>query len=97
MTRTTPELAPPLQTFAPHQREGIWPLRMIWRATGPIHGGSSVESGFAEDPPCMGLGFEPGILRAQGRCLATRPPRPPFVQLMNIPLSPSYNFNPLTV
>ncbi|GBN54478.1 hypothetical protein AVEN_209908-1 [Araneus ventricosus] len=25
MTRTTPELAPPLQTSAPHQREDVWP------------------------------------------------------------------------
>ncbi|GBL77912.1 hypothetical protein AVEN_143246-1 [Araneus ventricosus] len=24
MTRTTPELAPPLQTFAPHHREELW-------------------------------------------------------------------------
>ncbi|GBO34821.1 hypothetical protein AVEN_205819-1 [Araneus ventricosus] len=24
MTRTTPELAPPLQTSAPHQREDVW-------------------------------------------------------------------------
>ncbi|GBM07613.1 hypothetical protein AVEN_230046-1 [Araneus ventricosus] len=38
---------------------------MIWRATGPIHGGSSVESG-----------FEPGTLRSQGRGPTTRPPRP---------------------
>ncbi|GBL91622.1 hypothetical protein AVEN_21696-1, partial [Araneus ventricosus] len=46
MTRTTPELAPPLQTSAPHQREDVWPLRVIWSAADPIHGGSSVESGF---------------------------------------------------
>ncbi|GBN59545.1 hypothetical protein AVEN_209380-1 [Araneus ventricosus] len=39
---------------------------MIWRATGPIHGGSSVESG-----------FEPATLRSRGRDLTTRPPRPP--------------------
>ncbi|GBN48200.1 hypothetical protein AVEN_156177-1 [Araneus ventricosus] len=65
MTRTTPELAPPLQASTPHQREGVWPLRMIWRAAGPIHGGSSGESG-----------FEPGTLRPQSRDLTTRPPRP---------------------
>ncbi|GBM90151.1 hypothetical protein AVEN_20276-1 [Araneus ventricosus] len=65
MARTTPELAPPLQASAPHQRKGVWPLRMIQRATGPIHGGSSVESG-----------FEPTILRSRGRDLTTRPPRP---------------------
>ncbi|GBO35780.1 hypothetical protein AVEN_199554-1 [Araneus ventricosus] len=66
MTRTTPELAPPLQTPTPRQQEDVWPLRMVQRAAGPIHGGSSVESG-----------FEPGALRPQGRDLATRPPRPP--------------------
>ncbi|GBO43580.1 hypothetical protein AVEN_253457-1 [Araneus ventricosus] len=43
MTRTTPELAPSLQNSTPHQREDVWALRMIQRATGPIHGGSSVE------------------------------------------------------
>ncbi|GBL91069.1 hypothetical protein AVEN_184445-1 [Araneus ventricosus] len=26
MTRTTPKLAPPLQTSASHQREVVWPL-----------------------------------------------------------------------
>ncbi|GBM75597.1 hypothetical protein AVEN_271504-1 [Araneus ventricosus] len=52
MTKTKPELAPPLETSAPCQREKGWPLSMIQRATGPIHGGSSVESG-----------IEPGILR----------------------------------
>ncbi|GBN30403.1 hypothetical protein AVEN_17317-1 [Araneus ventricosus] len=65
MTRTTPELAPPLQISTPHQREDVWPLRMIKRATGPIHGGSSVESG-----------FEPRALRPQSRDLTTRPQRP---------------------
>ncbi|GBM55485.1 hypothetical protein AVEN_27840-1 [Araneus ventricosus] len=43
---TTPEMTPPLQTSSPRQREDVWPLRMIWRATGPIDGGSSVKSGF---------------------------------------------------
>ncbi|GBL84862.1 hypothetical protein AVEN_93884-1 [Araneus ventricosus] len=41
------------------------PLRMIWRATGPIHEGPSMESG-----------FEPGALRPQSRDLTTRPPCP---------------------
>ncbi|GBO11213.1 hypothetical protein AVEN_63032-1 [Araneus ventricosus] len=50
--------------FAPHQREDNWPLRMIYRATGPIRGGSSVE-----------LGLEAGTLRPQSRDLTTRPPR----------------------
>ncbi|GBN34770.1 hypothetical protein AVEN_209528-1 [Araneus ventricosus] len=65
MTRTTPELAPHLQTSTPHQGEDVWPLRMIWRATGPIHGGSSMESG-----------FEPGTLWPKSRDLTTRPLRP---------------------
>ncbi|GBN12257.1 hypothetical protein AVEN_245734-1 [Araneus ventricosus] len=38
---------------------------MILRATGPIHGGSSVESG-----------LEPETLRPQNRDRTTRPPRP---------------------
>ncbi|GBO27621.1 hypothetical protein AVEN_239945-1 [Araneus ventricosus] len=71
MTRTTPELALPLQISAPHQRERVWPLRAIWGATGPIHGGSS-ESG-----------FEPGTLRPESRDLITRPPRP-CLQTQNI-------------
>ncbi|GBL92801.1 hypothetical protein AVEN_4511-1 [Araneus ventricosus] len=48
MMKTTPELAPPLQDSSPHQRVEIWPLRMIYSATGPIHDGSSVESGSVE-------------------------------------------------
>ncbi|GBO43178.1 hypothetical protein AVEN_171537-1 [Araneus ventricosus] len=63
--RTTPGLSPPLQASTPHQREGVWPLRMIWRAAGPIHGGSTVESGLG-----------PGAMRLQGQDLTTRPPRP---------------------
>ncbi|GBN17490.1 hypothetical protein AVEN_28291-1 [Araneus ventricosus] len=65
MTRTTPELAPPLQTFAPHQRDDVRPLRMILLATGPIHDTSSVESG-----------FEPGTLPPPSRDLTTKPSRP---------------------
>ncbi|GBM89893.1 hypothetical protein AVEN_172168-1 [Araneus ventricosus] len=65
MTSTTPELAPPLQNSKLHQREDVWPLRMIWRAAGPIHGGSSVE-----------MGLEPGTLLPQSRDLTTRPPGP---------------------
>ncbi|GBO18564.1 hypothetical protein AVEN_201325-1 [Araneus ventricosus] len=62
MARTAPELAPPLTTSVRHQSEGVWAVHMIWRAAGPIHGGSSVESG-----------FEPAALRSRGRGLATRP------------------------
>ncbi|GBM18410.1 hypothetical protein AVEN_72748-1 [Araneus ventricosus] len=65
MRRTTPELAPRLQTSTPHQREDIWLLGMIYCATGPIHNGFLVESG-----------FEPGTLRPQSRDLTTRPTRP---------------------
>ncbi|GBN91324.1 hypothetical protein AVEN_133421-1 [Araneus ventricosus] len=54
----------PLQTSAPYRREGIWPRRIGGRQP-RLHGGSSVESG-----------FEPGIVRLQGRGLTTRPPRP---------------------
>ncbi|GBM08809.1 hypothetical protein AVEN_999-1 [Araneus ventricosus] len=59
-----PGMVPLLQASAPHQRWGVWPLRMIWREAGPVHGGSSV-----------GLGFEPGVLWPQGRGLTTRPRR----------------------
>ncbi|GBN37053.1 hypothetical protein AVEN_96460-1 [Araneus ventricosus] len=38
---------------------------MIWRAAGPIHGGSSAVSG-----------FKPGALRPYSPDLTTRPPRP---------------------
>ncbi|GBM90615.1 hypothetical protein AVEN_239221-1 [Araneus ventricosus] len=51
---TTSGQVPPLQTFAPHQRESVWSLRMIWRAMGPTPGGFSVESG-----------FEPAALRSR--------------------------------
>ncbi|GBM53519.1 hypothetical protein AVEN_129516-1 [Araneus ventricosus] len=35
MTRATPELAPPLQTFAPHQREDVWPTIYDLNCTRP--------------------------------------------------------------
>ncbi|GBO13300.1 hypothetical protein AVEN_18908-1 [Araneus ventricosus] len=56
MTRMTPELAPPSKL--PHHTSGrtFDPLRMISSETGPIHDGSSVESG-----------IEPGSLRFRGR------------------------------
>ncbi|GBL85827.1 hypothetical protein AVEN_63160-1 [Araneus ventricosus] len=55
----TPGMAAPLQASAPHQRWGDWPLRMIRRAAGLIHGGSKVESG-----------FESGALRPKGQAFA---------------------------
>ncbi|GBM43116.1 hypothetical protein AVEN_222172-1 [Araneus ventricosus] len=36
MTRTTSELAPPLQTCAPHQKEDVWPQRMINGTMRPV-------------------------------------------------------------
>ncbi|GBM26917.1 hypothetical protein AVEN_264764-1 [Araneus ventricosus] len=59
--RTTPDIASPFQTPAPHQLEDVWPLTMIYHA---IHGRSSKESG-----------FEPETLRLRSRWIATRPPR----------------------
>ncbi|GBM79069.1 hypothetical protein AVEN_86080-1 [Araneus ventricosus] len=50
MTRTTPELAPPLQASAPHMREDV----MIKRKMGPIHDGYSVESGSEADTLPLG-------------------------------------------
>ncbi|GBN64492.1 hypothetical protein AVEN_218258-1 [Araneus ventricosus] len=55
--------------FTPHQREDVLPpvgdMIMTTYDYGPIHGGSSVESG-----------FEPGTLRSQSRDLTTRQSRP---------------------
>ncbi|GBN02092.1 hypothetical protein AVEN_73293-1 [Araneus ventricosus] len=55
--------------FAPRQREGVWSLRMVSRAAGPIHDGSPVES-------C----FEPGALRPEAETLPLSH-RDPFVQV----------------
>ncbi|GBN71681.1 hypothetical protein AVEN_109039-1 [Araneus ventricosus] len=65
MTRTTLELPLPLKTSTPHQRQDVWPLRMIQRVTDPIHGGPPLESGFVL-----------GTLRPQIRDLNTKSPRP---------------------
>ncbi|GBM14214.1 hypothetical protein AVEN_167301-1 [Araneus ventricosus] len=65
MTRTTPELTPPPSFRTTPMVERL-PPRMVWGATGLIHDGSSVESG-----------FEPGIRGPQSRDLTTKPPRPP--------------------
>ncbi|GBN30194.1 hypothetical protein AVEN_124322-1 [Araneus ventricosus] len=68
MTRTTPGLAPPSPNFRATPTGGrLATAPCMGRATGPIHGGSSVESG-----------FEPATLRSRGRDLTTRPPRPLF-------------------
>ncbi|GBL85769.1 hypothetical protein AVEN_193212-1 [Araneus ventricosus] len=74
MTKTTPELVFPLQTSSQHQREDVELLRMTSRATGRIHDGSSVVSG-----------FEPGTSRLRCQNLTTRSPRP--VILINFPPS----------
>ncbi|GBN65949.1 hypothetical protein AVEN_52348-1 [Araneus ventricosus] len=66
MPRTTHEMASPLQTSAPHQWEDVWPLCMIERATGPIHGGSSAKSD-----------FELISIHPRSRVNASRPPQSP--------------------
>ncbi|GBL99928.1 hypothetical protein AVEN_19423-1 [Araneus ventricosus] len=66
MTRTTPELAPPLQASTPHQREGVWPRAYGWACIGPN-----------TQPIFNGIVFEPGTLWLRGRHLTTRPPRLP--------------------
>ncbi|GBM85758.1 hypothetical protein AVEN_127478-1, partial [Araneus ventricosus] len=63
ITKTAPQLAPPLHTSAPYQREGVTPTYDLTYSV-PNHDGSSVE-----------LGFEPGDLQLRGRHLNTRPPR----------------------
>ncbi|GBM52588.1 hypothetical protein AVEN_84078-1 [Araneus ventricosus] len=63
MTRTTPELLPPLQTFAPHQREYVWPPTYDLACNRPNTHCSSEESGFG-----------PGAFQPQD--LTTRPRRP---------------------
>ncbi|GBN70561.1 hypothetical protein AVEN_263238-1 [Araneus ventricosus] len=55
----------------------LGPLRMMERATGPIHDGSSEESG-----------FERGTLQLRGQNLITRPPRPRNISREN-DLSPN--------
>ncbi|GBN85792.1 hypothetical protein AVEN_95172-1 [Araneus ventricosus] len=54
-----------LSPFSPKPYRGAT-LKKKARLAGPIHGGSSVESG-----------LEPGTLWPQSRDLTTRPPRPP--------------------
>ncbi|GBL64693.1 hypothetical protein AVEN_196560-1 [Araneus ventricosus] len=52
IARTTPELTS-LSKHPHHTSRRIWPLHMIWRATGPIHGRSSGgwNWGFRPKPP----------------------------------------------
>ncbi|GBM34437.1 hypothetical protein AVEN_226851-1 [Araneus ventricosus] len=64
MTRTTPQL-PPSPSFHVTPTGGRLATTYDFARNGPIHGGSSVESG-----------FEHGILRPQSRDLTTRSPRP---------------------
>ncbi|GBN06074.1 hypothetical protein AVEN_185289-1 [Araneus ventricosus] len=70
MTRTTPQLVPPLKTSTPHQREGVWPLRDELACTGPIHGGSSVDSGFE---PKFDEGRGGLVVRSQPRVAGSKP------------------------
>ncbi|GBN12333.1 hypothetical protein AVEN_241526-1 [Araneus ventricosus] len=65
MTRTTPELAPPLQTSAPLRREDIWSLPYDLACNRP-HTRWIFK----------GIGFRTATLRSRGRDPTTRPPRP---------------------
>ncbi|GBN98750.1 hypothetical protein AVEN_3517-1 [Araneus ventricosus] len=51
MKRTTPELAPPLQTSAPHQRVDVWPHTHDLTCNRSNTDGSSMESGFEPGTP----------------------------------------------
>ncbi|GBM60446.1 hypothetical protein AVEN_117962-1 [Araneus ventricosus] len=51
MTRTTLELTPISKLPRYTSERAFDPLRMIKRATGPIHDGSSVETGFEPSDP----------------------------------------------
>ncbi|GBN07641.1 hypothetical protein AVEN_228397-1 [Araneus ventricosus] len=66
MTRTTPELATPSPNCHATLTGGRLATTYDLACNSPIHGGSSVESG-----------FESGTLWLQSRDLTTRPPRPP--------------------
>ncbi|GBM87969.1 hypothetical protein AVEN_91923-1, partial [Araneus ventricosus] len=59
--------------FAPHQREDVWPLRLISSATDPKHGSSSVEPG-----------FRPETLRPRGWDFTASPPRPHLFKGMEL-------------
>ncbi|GBM36796.1 hypothetical protein AVEN_248747-1 [Araneus ventricosus] len=73
MTRTTPELLPPLQASAPHQRENVWFLTYDLACNRPntrrIFGG---------------IDFELGTLRLQGRHLTTRSPQPKIINKLSM-------------
>ncbi|GBM74278.1 hypothetical protein AVEN_109097-1 [Araneus ventricosus] len=64
MKRTTPELAP-----SPNFRNTPTGRRLIWRATGPMHDGCSME-----------WGLEPRALQPRSCDLSTRPPQPPEIK-----------------
>ncbi|GBN80646.1 hypothetical protein AVEN_210869-1 [Araneus ventricosus] len=80
MTRTTPELLSRLQSAPPHQREQDWHLRMTKRATGPIHDGSSVESGF--EPTQIAQQSKRGALQAMPSLFTFRSAQPPEIGAM---------------
>ncbi|GBO09547.1 hypothetical protein AVEN_209446-1 [Araneus ventricosus] len=76
---TTPELAPPLQTSAPHRREDLWSPtydltcnRSQYTTDRQWNRVSNLEP---SDGSSMESAFEPGAFRFQGRDLITRPPR----------------------
>ncbi|GBL85679.1 hypothetical protein AVEN_193136-1 [Araneus ventricosus] len=58
MRKTPPELAPPLQTSAPHQREGVWP---------PLYDLTCNRPNIRRICSGIGSGFEPGTLRPRSQ------------------------------
>ncbi|GBM01344.1 hypothetical protein AVEN_135771-1 [Araneus ventricosus] len=65
MTRA-PQLAPPLQTSTPHQREDVWPLSHAF----------NLQQAQCTTELQWNRVCEPGALRSQCGDLTTRPPRP---------------------
>ncbi|GBM37400.1 hypothetical protein AVEN_28350-1 [Araneus ventricosus] len=67
MTRTTPELAPPLQTSAPHQREDIW-----------LHTYDLMCNRSIIPRIFIGIGSPTWSLLLRSRRFNSRPPQPQF-------------------
>ncbi|GBL67765.1 hypothetical protein AVEN_69387-1 [Araneus ventricosus] len=66
MTRPTPELAPPLQASAPHQREDFWPPTFDLTRSRPTYT-ADLQWNLVSNLESSGPRF---------RDLTTRPPRP---------------------
>ncbi|GBO11591.1 hypothetical protein AVEN_250802-1 [Araneus ventricosus] len=87
ITRTTPELALPLQNSVPHQkhpRPSLCTLRptggSVDEGTTPARGRLSpyVSTGPIHDRSSVESGIQLGTLQLRGRQLTFRPPRPHF-------------------